>query len=189
MRELAAFVTPLFAMVAAMWVFWQFLIRRASEPGAELDVDLTFVGQQDEKWLIEVVAILKNQSQVRHWYHDFRLVVRYLLPQDAIVDADPNTNPKVSRKLNYQLYCTRTIDERIGGAQRHFADVDYIDPNLTFRHSYVTFVPADATFVWVQCSLQFPGKRHWYELRRVIAKKSVQRIFGTPRHVHALAST
>src|SRR5712692_10063387 len=77
----------LVSALSAMWVVWLFVIRREAEPGAELDLNVEFVGRQDGKWLIEVVAKLTNKSAVRHWYRQFRVVVRYLLPGDKIVDG------------------------------------------------------------------------------------------------------
>jgi hypothetical protein len=167
------FLSTAFPIAAAVWVVWQFLIRREAVPGAELSIDVEFVSRQDHSWVIEVVATLTNQSLVRHWYKNFRLSVRYLLPEDSLRDG--------GEKINHQLLCTRTIDERIGGARRYFANSTYIDPKLTFRHSYVTFVPVEATVIWVQCNLQFPGRRRWYDWKPVMETKNLQRVFGVPQ--------
>src|ERR1700686_4720666 len=121
------------AVISAAWILWLFLLRREAEPGAELDPDVEFLGKQNGKWLIEVVAKLTNRAGVRHWYRQFRVVVRYLLPDDDIFDGE--------KKLNYQLYCQRSIDDRVNDS-RYFSNASYIDPHLTFRHSYITFVPA-----------------------------------------------
>jgi hypothetical protein len=98
------------ALVSAMWAVWLFLLRREAEPGAELDLSVDFVGRQNGQWLIEVVARLTNRGAVRHWYRQFQVVVRYLLPEDRIVDGP--------ERINHQLLCTRTIDERIDKHRR-----------------------------------------------------------------------
>jgi hypothetical protein len=153
MNQIISNTTLLIAAVSAMWIIWLFLTRRQGEPGGELQINVEFVGQQNDNSLIEVSAILTNRSLVRHRYGGFRLKVRYLLPDDKIEDGED--------KLNYQLYCPRTIDKRINKTHRFFANAEYIDPGSSFRHSYITFVPAKATFVWVQCELLFPS---WYQL-------------------------
>jgi hypothetical protein len=156
----------IFGIVAAAWLLVQFFLRREAEPGAELQLDVYFVGRQHAQRLIEVVATLANRSFVRHRYADFRVNVRYLMSDDPIVDGGP--------ELAHQIKIPRTIDARIGGTKRYFANAEYIDPRLTFRHSYVTFVPADATFLLVQCSLEFPtffGKP---------ARKNIQRLVRVP---------
>jgi hypothetical protein len=153
--------------VAALWIIWQFLVRREGVPGAELGIDAVFVGRQDHQWLIEVVAVLANRGFVRHDYSDFSITVRYFLPEDEIRDGEA--------AIHYQLECERTIDQRIGGKKRTFANVAYIEPRLTFRHSYITFVPADSTFIWLQCRMKFrPG------IRRRGKTKNVQRLLQVP---------
>jgi hypothetical protein len=68
MNEILSITPLLFALVSAVWVYWHFLIRREGEPGAEIEINVDFVGQQKAKWLIEVSAILTNRSYVRHKY-------------------------------------------------------------------------------------------------------------------------
>jgi len=160
------------AMVSAGWVLWLFLLRREAEPGAELDLDVEFLGKQDGKWLIEVVARITNRGGVRHWYKQFRVTVRYLLPEDQLIDG--------GEKLGYQLFCERNIDSRISGHPRYFSNASYIDPHLAFRHSYVTFVPAEATFVWVQLKLLFPRRDGWAPWSKVEELKNSQRLFKVP---------
>jgi hypothetical protein len=145
------------------------LIRREGEPGAEIEINVDFVGWQKDKWLIEVSTVLTNRSFVRHEYRDFQLKVRYLLPDDEVSDGD--------EKIYFQLNFSRTIDERIGGQCRFFANAAYIDPRLSFRHSYITFIPAEANFIWVQCRLLFPTKRRWLGWKKKLEVKNTQRLF------------
>jgi hypothetical protein len=88
------------------------------------------------------------------------------MADDPIVDG--------GSELAHQIVVPHTIDSRIGGTKRFFANAEYIDPRLTFRHSYVTFVPAEATFLLVQCSLEFPT------LFRKPARKNIQRLVRVP---------
>lgn len=167
MPEFESLTPWILGFVAAIWLFAHFFLRREAEPGAELALDVYFVGRQDAKRLIEVVATLANRGFIRHRYDNFRVNVRYLMPDDPIADGE--------EKLGHQLTMPHTIDERVGGVKRFFANASYIDPRITFRHSYVTFVPAEATFLLVQCSLEFPA---WF--RREPARKNIQRLVRVP---------
>jgi len=151
-------------VIGASWTYWKFVIQRESEPATDIDIDVAFVGKQDAKWIIEITVTLENKSQVRLRYEDFQISTRYLLPEDKIEDGDP--------KLNYQLHAMRTIDDRIGGKKRFFANVEYLNPKQVFRQRYITYVPGDATFVWVQTKFFF----------RLKGKEKVnsQRIFAVP---------
>jgi hypothetical protein len=176
-------ITPLlFAIISAVWFYWLFISRREAEPGAELQINVDFVGQQKAKWLIEVSAILTNRSLVRHRYLDFRVNIRYLLPADEIVDGKIEVVDDKIKDLHYQTNFPHTIDERIPkGEKRYFANAEYIDPKLSFRHSYITFVPAEATFILVQCNLQFPTRRRWLRWKKDYERKNAQRLFKVPK--------
>ena len=161
---LPSYVQAAALVVAGGWAYWKFVLQRSNEPATDIDIDLKFVGRQDGQWIIEITSFLKNQSQVRLRYENFQLSVRYLLPGDKVEDGD--------ERLVYQLNFPRTIDDRIKPKKRLFENVDYINPKQEFRHRYITSVPVEATFVWVQC-------KFFYALRRRV-KVNSQRIFRVP---------
>ena len=161
---LPSYIQALAIMIAGGWAYWRFIYQRANEPATDIDIDLTFVGIQDGKWVIEVTSFLKNQSLVRLEYHDFQVSIRYLLPEDKVEDGND--------RIFYQLNCPRSIDERMKGAKRLFGNVEYINPRQEFKHRYVTHIPINATFVWVQC-------KFWFKLRKA-QKVNSQRIFRVP---------
>lgn len=165
--QIEVMTTLLIAVGGAAWAITTFLLRRDAQPGAELHLDVEFAGRQHGQYVIEIVATLTNRGFVRHRYRNMRVIVRYLGQADAIVDG--------SERIGRQTLFPHSIDDRIGGVHRLFANVEYIDPRLTFRHSYVTFVPADATFVLVSCSLEFPTIGRWRP-----KKKNAQRLFRVP---------
>lgn len=162
-------------VLSATWIVWLFILRREAEPIVELDVNITFVGRQKGSLLIEAEAKLTNKGKVREWYRQFRVVVRYILPDDEIIDGPP--------KLNYQLLCSRTIDDRIGGAARYFANSAYIDPQLCYQHRYVTFVPEEAVFVWIQVRMAFRRRDLWRPWKKFEEIKNSQRLFRVPAEV------
>ena len=160
-------------IVGAGWAYWKFIYQRQREPATDIDIDVRFVGVQEEKWLIEVTCILENKSLVRHTYRNFQVTVRYLEHADEITDG--------TNKIQYQLQAPKTIDDRIGKAKRFFAGADisgenqnYINPKQQFRHRYVTWIPASASFVWVQCKFDFSLGRNRTQ------KMNSQRLFRVP---------
>lgn len=154
-----------FALIAAGgWAYRKFIYQRANEPATDIDVDLRFVGIQDDKWVIEITSLLRNQSLVRHEYKDFQVSIRYLTPEDKVEDGDG--------KILYQLDFPRSVDDRINGEKRFFGNVQYINPKQEFKHRYITYIPLNATFVWVQCKFLF-------KLRNEV-KMNSQRIFRVP---------
>jgi hypothetical protein len=168
---LESFVKITAIIVGSIWAYWKFVIQREHEPATDLDIDVQFVGEQDNKRIIEITVLLENKSQVRVKYEDFRVVARYLLDGDKVEDGE--------RRIKYQLNFPRTIDQRIGGEKRYFSNVDYMNPKQVFRHRHITYIPVDASFLWVQTKFNSVFKKI------VVFKKKVkvdsQRIFRVPR--------
>lgn len=173
-------------VVGGLWAYWQFIYQRKKEPATDIDVDLRFVGQQNDAWIIEVTCVLENKSLVRHTYRDFQVTVRYLTAKDEIVDG--------SKDIQHQLKVPRTIDRRLESSsaekledrkpRRFFTGVadpatneNYINPGQRFRQRYVTWLPNDATFVWVQCKFSFEAGRPKPQ------KTNTQKIFRVPASV------
>jgi hypothetical protein len=153
-------------ILGAIWAYWKFVRQRTHEPASDMDIEVEFVGLQDDKWIIEVTAVLKNIGQVQLRYQHFFVKVRYLTGEDRIEDSPID-------KLKFQLHCPRSINERVGGKDRAFDNASWIDPKQEFKHRYVTFIPAEATFLWVQTSfIRLHGRKE---------KSNSQRIFLVPR--------
>ena len=152
-------------VIGGGWTYWKFVIQRANEPATDLDIDVNFVGKQDAKWIVEITVTLENKSQVRLRYQEFQITARYLLSGDKVEDGD-------GEKINYQLSAPRTIDDRIGGKRRLFSNVEYINPKQVFRQRYITYIPGDAAFLWIQTKFFFRLKGR--------EKVNSQRIFRVP---------
>lgn len=140
-------------VTTGIWAYFRYFHQRANEPACDIDIDVRFVGKQDGKWIIEITSFLTNRSLVRVEYRDLQVTLRYLRPEDKVEDGGD--------KLLYQLKFPRTTDELIPRttdelkprAKRSFANAEYLNPNQAFKHRYITSIPIEATFLWVQCKL------------------------------------
>lgn len=138
------YITAIAIVVGGAWAYARYFHERSDEPATDIDVDVSFIGVHHDACLIEVDVTLENKSLVRHYYHDFRMDMRYLLPSDPVVDGDV--------RLAYQVCFPHSIDARLGeGVKRYFPNAEYINPRQTFHQRYVTFVPTNALFIRVHC--------------------------------------
>lgn len=170
------YITAIAIVVGGLWAYVRYFHERSDEPATNIDVDVRFVGAQNHACLVEVDVTLENKSLVRHYYHDFRLNMRYLTPSDPIVDGH--------ERLAYQVLFPHSIDTRLeGNVKRHFPNAEYINPRQTFHHRYVTFVPVDATFVRVHCV--FTVDEALSRVRRILTggkrRKTVTKMSGGNR--------
>jgi hypothetical protein len=56
LSDIAKVIESLAVVVGGGWAYWQFVVRRESEPATDLDVDLSFVGVQNGQWIVQVCA-------------------------------------------------------------------------------------------------------------------------------------
>ena len=159
--------------ITAIAAGWWFLYRRELEPSSELSLNLIFAGRQAGHLIVEVEAILSNKSSVRQSYRNFELSVRYLTSSDRICDGEET--------FAHQVVFPHSIDERIGKRKRYFANSVYINPKTTFRHSYITFIPNNASFVRLHCEMLFRTRDDWHRFRSAEHVKNQQRLFAVPR--------
>lgn len=157
-------------VIAGIWGYRKFIWQREKEPATEIDMDVKFIGIQDEKWIIEITAYLENKGLVRQKYEDFILRVRYIERNDEVIDGD--------EKLNYQLYFPKSTDSEIqkegeNKKRREFHNADFINPKMKFRHRYITSIPKSASFIWIQGKFKFI-------INRKEAITNSQRIFRVP---------
>lgn len=155
------YVTAVAVLVGGVWTYIRFFHERSDEPATDIDVNARFVGVQDGQCLVEVEATLVNRSLVRHYYHDFRMNMRYLTPDDRIVDGGD--------RLAYQVHFPHSIDKRVGDV-RYFPNAKYINPRQTFHQRYETFVPAEATFIRVHCGFTFDETTLVLRVRRFFGR-------------------
>ncbi len=184
LQLLPSYVQAAALVVGGLWVYWLFVYQRKREPATNIDVDLRFVGLQKGAWIIEVTCELANKSLVRHTYTNFQVTVRYLTAEDDVADGPP--------EIQHQLLARKTIDDRLQPAaigdekrrkaSRFFAGVadrsknmNYINPGQQFHQRYVTWVPGDATFVWVQCKFTYDIERGQPQ------RTNTQKVFAVPK--------
>ena len=151
---------------------------RERESATNLDLEVLFAGCQDSNWLIEVTAILENMSKVRQTYNNFRLRIRYLLPEDKIIDGEDDP---LHQQLVFPHTTTMKKDHEGNKIERFFVGEsnretreNYINPNQKFLQRYITSIPVDATFIWIKADYSF--RRYTGETELT----SSQRLFKVP---------
>jgi len=143
-----AIVSTLAIVIGGSWAYWKFVIQKEREPRAEFDLMAEFIGRQDGKWLLEVSGRLVNKGKVRHKMENATMNVRYVLPNDPVVESQED-------RQFHQVLFPHSI-----GRRKIWWD-SYIDPGLEFRNSYVTWVPAEATYILLLCKFQYGNERVW----------------------------
>jgi hypothetical protein len=125
--------------------------KESDYPHIESAPEISFIGQQDHFWIVELKAVLNNKGKAPHKVHKFRFDL------DAIYADDPID---VSKKWGGQVHFNNEITK--GSFVPKGYSYCVIGPQVTSTYTYVARVPDWATFLIFHCSFDYgPGFSHW----------------------------
>jgi hypothetical protein len=138
----------LVVLVGGLLAYRRYRAKESSYAHIETALEISFLGQQDSFWIVELRAILNNKGRVQRRIHKFRFDLNAIHADDPI---DANTRGQVN--------FTNEI------AKGSFVPRGYaycvVGPEVTATYSYVARVPEWATFLILHCWFDYnPGFSH-----------------------------
>jgi hypothetical protein len=140
-------------MIGGFLAYRRYRAKESSYAHIETSAEISFIGQQDNFWIVELKAILNNKGRIQRRIHKFRFDLNAIHADDAI---------DVSKKWGGQVNFANEI------AKGSFVPRGYaycvVGPSVTATYSYVARVPQWATFIVLHCWFDYnPGFSHWIE--------------------------
>jgi hypothetical protein len=140
-------------VIAGFLAYRRYRARESSYARIETSAEISFIGQQDNFWIVELKATLNNKGNVQRRIHGFRFDLDAIHADDAI---------DVSKKWGGQVNFANEI------AKGSFVPPGYaycvVGPSVAATYSYVARVPQWATFLILHCWFDYnPGFSHWFE--------------------------
>jgi hypothetical protein len=125
----------------------------------EFTVDVAFVGIQEGKWLVEVIAVLENKGVVPTKLCKLTFDLRCLHGSDPIEDGPAD--------INQQTNIPRVLIKSRSWFPKDW-EWTFIHPGVRTRYSYVTAVPSDASFVLVHGRFKYPDDQLFHTADRLV---------------------
>ncbi|MCA1432801.1 hypothetical protein I6F33_07400 [Bradyrhizobium sp. BRP20] len=140
-------ITPGALIVGGIWAYRRYIVEESNYPHIETSAEISFIGQQGDVWIVEVIAVLTNKGKVPHKVQKFGFDLAAIYA-DEIVD--------VSKKHDGQV----NFPHRVAKAS-FLGDFEYytVGPSLVAKYSYVARVPKKATFLILHCSFNYADGR------------------------------
>jgi hypothetical protein len=140
-------------VIAGFLAYRRYRARESSYAHIETTAEISFIGQQDNFWIVELKATLNNKGNVQRRIHGFRFDLNAIHADDAI---------DVSKKWGGQVNFANEI------AKGSFVPPGYaycvVGPLVAASYCYVARVPQWATFLILHCWFDYnPGFSHWFE--------------------------
>lgn len=143
----------LLVIVGGLLAYRRHRAKQSSYADIETSAEISFLGQQDNFWIVELKAILNNKGKAQRKIHKFRFDLH-------AIDADDPIEP--SKKSGGRVNFAHEI------ARGSFVPRGYaycvVGPSIKATYCYVARVPESASFLMLHCRFDYnPGFSHTME--------------------------
>ncbi len=142
-------LTSIAILFGGGWTFWRFILQREGNSKIQFNVDLKVIGVHKDKYIVEVVAVVENKGNVRHYVNDFRFDLLYLSDKQDVVEGD--------ERINKQLLFEKIISKRYWIPPDWY--YSFIDPGVIQNYTYTTFLPIESKFALVFAQFKYPDRK------------------------------
>ena len=142
-------------LAGGLLAYRRYRAKASSYAHIETSMEISFLGQQDSFWIVELKATLNNKGNVQRKIHKFRFDLNAIHADDPI-DASTRGQVNFTNEIAKGSFVPRGYAYCVVG------------PTVTATYTYVARVPEWATFLILQCWFDYnPGFSH-------LMKKAVQ---------------
>ncbi len=137
-------------IIGGIWVYSKYIHQQERYPNIEFSTDVQFIGKQNDEWIVELIAMVRNKGKAQHRMEEF------LFDLNAI---EKNRKIQTSEKWGNQ------VDFPVLLVQGSFLPKQYkfffIDPGVEAKYSFLTKVPATASFLVLHSWFKYGDSRQF----------------------------
>lgn len=148
-------------LIGGFWTYFKFIKQREAYPKIMFGLDINVIGSTEEKWIIELAAIIENQGLVRHKINTetFIFSLRYLNENDKIENqVITGTNNKT-----HQVFFKNKLKLRDDESNNKWLSDDwkytYIEPNTKQKYSHIISVDKEVKFLLLHSRFKYADKK------------------------------
>ncbi len=139
------------------WAFWRYAYQGEFKRRVAFNVDVNFVAEHEDVWLVELLALVENKGLVTHEIANFSFKLRCIYPEDAIEEAGQQANFQTN--FPHKLKEGTWLPNRWGNT--------FVRPGICTRYTYVAAVPKRAIAVLLTGRFRYPEKDSYHTAVKV----------------------
>ncbi len=148
--SIQAIVTTASIIIAGVWAYNRFIRQQENFPNLVFSADINIIGRQDTEWLVELIAIVENRGKVQHKMENFTFVFDALYKDEKL-----NSSKDWRDQIDFPHAIARGTF--LPDTMKYF----FVDPGTSAKYSYITKLPAQATFAILHCNFTYIDKRNY----------------------------
>lgn len=155
--------TAIAAIVASWWAYEKWRKRDEHFPRIVFEVSANFIGVQQERIIVEIVAVIENKGVVPLKYKTFGFKLRGLQASDRLLHGDGS--------VRGQLLFPHLIAE--GSFIPEHWSYSFVYPGVKTEYNFVTDIPVDIAFVRVQADMNYMLRGESHHAAKILRVPSV----------------
>jgi len=144
-------------VVGGGWAFWRYVYQGEFKRRVAFNVDVNFVAEHQDVWLVELLASVENKGSVTHQIADFSFKLRCIFPEDAVEET--------GKKANFQTNFPHKLKE--GTWLPNQWGNTFVRPGICTNYVFVTAVPKRAVAVVLSGRFRYPEKNAFHTAVKV----------------------
>lgn len=141
--------------VGAYWTYTRYIKQRENYAFIEFTVDMNFIGTQDGKWLVELIANLENKGKIQHKFSDLSFDLAALFRSDVV---------RPSQRFGGQAFFPHQISQHPWIPPGDY----FIEAGNKAKYSYVTQVPDETSYLMLHGSFTYKNQDACHTAERTL---------------------
>lgn len=129
--------SSLIAIIAGIYALYKYFKRDELFPRIQFDVDIHFIGSQNDEVVLEIIALIENKGVVPIKLDDLRFSLRSIKADEELSFGTDNINGQL-------LFETKVKDSSWIGQHWNYT---FVYPGVKTRYTHATKVPKDTAFL------------------------------------------
>jgi hypothetical protein len=149
----------------AIWAYIRFFREGMHRPRIELDIECSFFGPQNDRYVAAFVIHATNRGNIEHRFNEIRLRVRGIksdMPLQALKEHEP--------LLAFPEEDFDTVNI-IAKKPRYY----FVRPGVHQKFSFVTSIPASWKFVLARASFKYEASNELHTSERAFEVKTTDK--------------
>lgn len=144
---LESLATIVSMIIAGFWIHRLYLSQTDNFAHVEAAADIKFIGEQDGKWIVQLVTTLQNKGKVPQTIRDFSFVLDGLLHSDKVAPSE---------QYGGQAFFPHTLQSG-SFLPAHYQSF-FIAPGVTATYTFVASVPTEVSFLMLHSRFSYPDR-------------------------------
>ncbi|MGB6037163.1 MAG: hypothetical protein WBG42_12900 [Cryomorphaceae bacterium] len=146
-ENIESIVTISAILIGGIWAYFRFRKTREDHPKVQIELNLTLLGIEGDRCLLECEATLENKGLVRHSFKEFTFDLLHFSSTSEYKRGDERVNHQV-------VFEKEAVNRKVSWIPGDW-NYSFVDPGIKQRYTYLADVPANSKYVLIHSQFKY----------------------------------